>query len=61
MNGSGLAILEAGLVDLRCDEMWVLRLDSLKYSLLHDLGQVGSHHDGSYLIKVAGTFSECLL
>ena len=37
MNGSGLAILEAGLVGLGCDEMGVLRLDSLKYSLLHDL------------------------
>ena len=61
MYGSGFAILEAGLVGLRCDEMGVLRLDSLKYSLFHDLRQVRSHHYGSYLIKVARTFSECLL
>jgi hypothetical protein len=37
MYGSGFAILEAGLVDLRGDEMWALGLDFLKYGLLHDL------------------------
>ena len=61
MNGSGFAILEASLVGLRCDEMGVLGLDSLQYSLLHDLGQMRSHHNGSYFIKIAGTLSECLL
>jgi hypothetical protein len=61
MDGSGFAIFEAGLVDFRGDEMWALGLDFLKYGLLHDLGQVRSHHNGSYLIKVARTFSECLL
>jgi len=61
MDGSGFAILEAGLVDLRCDEMGVLGFDSLQYSLLHDLGQMRSHHNGSYFFKIAGTLSECLL
>jgi hypothetical protein len=37
MDGSGFAIFEAGLVDLRCDEMRALGLDFLKYGLLHDL------------------------
>jgi hypothetical protein len=40
MYGSGFAILEACLVGLRCDEMGVQGLDSLQYSLLHDLGQM---------------------
>jgi hypothetical protein len=56
MNGSGLAILEPGFVDLRCNEMGLLGLDSLQYSLLNDLQQVRSHHNGSYFVKIARTF-----
>ena len=61
MNGSGLAILEAGLVDLRYDEMRALGLDSLEYGLLHNLRQVRSHYNWSNLIKTAGALSESLL
>ena len=61
MDGSGLAILEARLVDLRRDNVRACGLDSLKYCFLHDLGEVGSHHDGSYLINIVRTYTQCLL
>jgi hypothetical protein len=40
MNSSGLALLEAGLVDLGRNQMRGLGLDLLQDRLLHDLGQV---------------------
>jgi hypothetical protein len=61
MDGSRLAFLEASLVYLRCDEMWELSLDSLKYRLFHYLRQVRSHHNGSDLVECTGALCECLL
>ena len=37
MYGSGLIFFEAGLVDLRLDQVWRLRLDSLEDSFLLNL------------------------
>ena len=37
MDGSGLAFLEASLVDLGLDQVWVLSLDPFKDRFLHDL------------------------
>ena len=38
VNCSGLPFFETCLIDLRLDQVWRLRLDSLKDGLLHDLG-----------------------
>jgi hypothetical protein len=59
MNGSGFAILEAGLVDLRCDEMGVLDLilSSIAFSMILDrcdlttMGLISSKLQGP-LVKV---------
>jgi hypothetical protein len=61
VDGGGLAIFEAGLVDLRRYQMWTLGLDSFQYGLLHYLGQMRSHNNRSYLIKITGSLGECLL
>ena len=37
MDGSGLTIFEACLVNFRRDDMWASGLNSLEYRLLHDL------------------------
>ena len=37
MDGSGLAFLEASLINLRLDQMRVLSLDPFKDRFLHDL------------------------
>ena len=50
VDSSGLAIFEAGLVNLGRYQMWTLGLDSLQYGLLHYLGQMRSNDDWSYLI-----------
>jgi hypothetical protein len=57
MNGCGLAFFEASLVDLRLDQVWRLRLDSLKYCLLHNLRQMRTHHNGSDVVQATWTFS----
>ena len=61
VDSNGLAFFEAGLVHLGCDEMWALSLDLIQDGLLHDLGQVRSHHDGSDLIQSTGSLGKCLL
>ena len=50
MDGGALALLEAGLVDLRLDEMGASVLDFGEDGLLHDLGDVGPDHNGSYVL-----------
>ena len=57
MDGSGLAFLEASLVDLRLDQVWRLRLDSLKYCFLHYLRQMGAYHNWSDIVQATWTFS----
>ena len=61
MDSCRLALLEAGLVDLGRDEVWGLCLDLFEDSLLHDLRQVRSHHDGSDLIQSTWSLGECFL
>ena len=56
MDGSGLAFLEASLVDLGLYQVRVMSLDPFKDRFLHDLLEVGSHDDGSDLIKIARSF-----
>ena len=57
MNGSGLAFFETSLVDLRLNQMWRLRLDSLKYCFLHNLRQMRAHHNWSDVVQATWTFS----
>ena len=40
MDGRGLALLEAGLVGLGCQEVWRLFFYLRQDGLLHDLGDV---------------------
>ena len=61
MNGSGLAFFETSLVDLRLNQMWRLRLDSLKYCFLHNLRQMRSHHNWSDVVQATWTFSVSFL
>ena len=61
MNGSGLAFFEASLVDLRLNQMWRLRLDSLKYCFLHNLRQMRSHHNWSDVVQATWTLSVSFL
>ena len=57
MNGSGLAFFETSLVDLRLNQVWRLRLDSLKYCLLHYLRQMRAYHNRSDVVQATWTFS----
>ena len=61
MNGIGLAFFKPSLVDLRLNQMWRLRLDSLKYCFLHNLRQVRSHHNWSDVVQATWTFSVSFL
>ena len=58
---SGLPFFETCLVNLRLDQVWRLRLDSLKYGFLHDLRQVRAHHDWPDIVQAAWTFGVSLL
>ena len=61
MYGRGLALLEASLVDLGCQEWLSLFFYLRQDGLLHDLSDVGSHHDGSDLVEPHGSSPRCLL
>ena len=61
MDGRGLALLEACLVDLRRQEMWSPVLHLRQDGLLHDLGDVLAHHDGTNFIKSHRSLSRRLL
>ena len=61
MNGCGLAFFETSLVDLRLNQVWRLRLDSLKYCFLHYLRQMRAYHNRSDVVQATWTFDECFL
>ena len=61
MYGRGLALLEAGLVDLGRNQMRGLGLDLLQDRLLHDLGQVRSNNNRPDLIQSTWSLGECFL
>ncbi len=51
VDDRGLELLEVGVVDLECKEMWSLFVHIRQDGLLHDLGDVGSHHNGADLVE----------
>jgi hypothetical protein len=61
MDGSRLAVLEASLIRLGCDEMRRRGLDPFQYCLLHDLRDVGPHYYRPDLVQSTWTFSESFL
>ena len=61
MDGSRLAVLEASLIRLGCDEMRRRGLDPFQYCLLHYLRDVGSHYYWSDLVQSTWTFGESFL
>ena len=50
MDGGALALLEAGLVDLSFNEVGARFFNFGENGLLHDLGDVGPDHYGSYVL-----------
>ena len=50
MRNSGGVLLEASLVDLGLKQVWGCDCHLGHDSLLQDLGHMGPHYDGSYIL-----------